>query len=139
MPNSPIQWSAAAIDFSARVVQSTSVVASPALAAETTICTITIPSAPALITGVILFGWCAFTVGTSGVSANLKIRQTGTSGSTVVATGAQTVTAAGLIETGCQGLDVTPATAGVYVLTLTIASGAAPSTVSATQLFALLV
>lgn len=130
---------AGAVDLSQRLVQSKTIVGSPALAAETIVCTVTIPSAPTVFTGVLLWGWVAFTVGTSGVSANLRIRQTDTSGSIIVATGATTVSAASLTEIGCQGIDLTPLAAGVYVLTLIIGSGAAASTVSATQLTAIAV
>lgn len=135
----PIVVNGDGVDLSGRIAQSKTIVASPALAAETTICTVTIGSNASVINGVILLGWCAFTVGTSGVSANLKIRQTGTSGTTISATGATTVTATNLWETGCQGVDLTPLAAGVYVLTLTIGSGGAASTVSGVQLLAITV
>lgn len=139
MPNTPIQFGAAVIDMSQRMIGSTAIVASPALAAETTICTITIPSAPTVATGIFLTGWCAFIVGTSGTAANLRIRQTGTSGAVVAATGAQVVSATNPIETGCQGIDAAPLAAGVYVLTLIITAGAAASTVSAVNLVATIV
>jgi hypothetical protein len=132
----PIVVNGDGVDLSGRISQSKAIVASPALAAETTICTVTIGSNPSVLSGIVLLGWVSFTVGTSGVSANLKIRQTGTSGATIVATGVQTVTAATIVETGCQGFDAAPLAAGVYVLTLTIGSGAAASTVSAVQLLA---
>ena len=78
---------------------------------------------------------------TSGVSALLRIKQTSTGGAVInVGTGLSTVVAANLVETGCQGLDAAPVLPGqVYVLCLTIGSGAAVSTVSAVQLIAIAV
>lgn len=124
--------------MSARFVQSSVVVGSPAAASETIVCQITVPANAVIVTGVQLFAWVAFTVGTSGVSAKLLIRQTNTSGAIInVGTGAQGVTAAALTETGCQGLDTAGTLPGqIYVATLTIGSGAATSTVSAVQLCA---
>lgn len=134
----PIQYSAEHIDLSPRFFFSTTVAASPAAATETTICTLTVTGDLAVGKGILLSGWLAFTVGTSGVSATVKIRQTGTSGTTIAATGAQNVTAADIRSFAIQGID----TAGVlpnqvYVLTLTVGSGAAASTVSACNLSAL--
>lgn len=136
-----IQLSARNVDFSPRVIQSTTVAASPAAGSETTICTLTIPGNLAQATGVLLFGYAAFTVGTSGASCNLKIRQTGTSGTTISATGATTggISAGNLVDMNVSGMDATPSGAQVYVLTLLIGSGAATSTVSACQLVALVV
>lgn len=138
MPDSILQG-ARFIDLSARVVQSTTVVASPAAASETVIGSITLPSGLSVVSGVILFGWAAFTVGTAGVSTNLKIRQTSVSGTTIAASGAATETAANLDERNVHGFDASPADAQVYKLTLTVASANAASTVSALQLFALVV
>lgn len=136
MPD-PFLESGRFVDFSPRVAHSETVVASPAAASETTIATITLPSGLTLATGVFLFGWAAFTVGTNGVSANLKIRQTDTSGSTKAASGATTVVAANLGALTAIGFDAAPTAAGVYVLTLTVGSGSASSAVSAVELFAL--
>jgi len=134
--------SALGVDLSPRVVQSNTVAASPSAATETTICTITIPAAASQASGILLFGFAAFTVGTSGASANLKIRQTGTSGTTISATGATTggITAGNLVDMNVQGFDAAGVLPGqVYVLTLTVGSGAATSTVSAASLVALVV
>lgn len=139
MPYQPILRNAAGLDLSPRIARSGSVVASPAAAVETTICTVTIPLDVQPIVGVLLLGFAAFTVGTNGVSANLRIRQTDTSGSVVKATGAVTETAANLDAMTILGMDTSPPAAGVYVLTLTVASGSAPSTVSATSLVALVI
>lgn len=136
-----IRMTASNVDMSTRYGQTSTVSASPALAAETIIATLTLPMNAAVITGIQLWAWAAFTVGTSGVSAKLLIRQTNVSGAIVnLGTGLTTVAAGNLVETGCQGVDAAPTLPGqVYVLTLTIGSGAAASAVSACQLAALVV
>lgn len=141
MAPEPIRANIVNADLSQRFFQTQTISASPATNAETTVATLTVTANAAVINGIQLFGWVAFTVGTSGTAATLKIRQTSTSGSTInVGTGATTVVAANLIETGCQGLDTASTLPGqVYVLTLTITGGAATSTVSAVQLYALVV
>lgn len=134
----PFRESATNLDMSPRFAQSSAVAGSPALAAITSICAVTVPNFNNLsvATGVQLEGWCAFTVGTSGVSALLQIRQTGVAGSIIAATGALTVVATNLVTFAVQGLDTAPLAAGVWILALTIGSGAAASTVSAAQLTA---
>lgn len=141
MPAEPLRANAVNIDMSARFVQSSAIVGSPATNAETIVCQITVPANATIVTGVQLWGWVAFTVGTSGTGATLKLRQTNTSGSVInVGTGASTVAATNLIETGCQGLDAAGTLPNqVYVLTLQITGGAATSTVSAVQLVALVI
>jgi hypothetical protein len=136
----PIRQTAIDHDLSSRFVQYKTVDASPSGSTETVIATLTIPNFNdiALVSGVQLDGWAAFTVGTSGVSANLRIRQTNASGTIIAASGAATVTAANLLEMSVKGFDAAPGIA-VYALTLTVGSGAAASTVSALQLKALLV
>lgn len=134
-----IEFEAANIDFQTRTAHSAVVAASPAAAAETTIASITIPGDIYVTTGVLLIGWAAFTVGTNGTAANLKIRRTDTSGSTVAATGATTggIAAANLVDMNVMGMNASPAASQVYVLTLTVTAGSAASTVSAVSLFAL--
>ena len=141
MPSVPIDQSAIATDLSPRIIQSSTVAASPSAATETTICTLTIPSNVPVVSGIILMGFAAFTVGTSGSACNLKIRQTNTSGSTIAATGATTggVSAGNLLDMNVSGVDTASVAAGVYVLTLTVTAGAATSTVSACQLVAIVV
>lgn len=140
MTFSPTRLSAAGIDLSPRVKRSTTVAASPSGSSETTVCTLTVNENLALAAGVLLVGFGAFTVGTSGVSVNLKLRQTDTSGSTIAATGAVTYTAADLGALTVVGFDTAAALPGqVYVLTATVASGAAASTFSAVSLVAILV
>lgn len=139
MPTQPITMTATEIDLSPRIIQSSSVVASPTANSETTIATLTLPNNLSIINGVILMGYAAFTVGTSGTACNLKIRQTSTSGSTIVATGATTggITAANLVDMNVSGVDTAAVGTQVYVLTLTVTGGAATSTVSACQLVAI--
>jgi len=127
------------IDLSDRLTKTTAVAASPAAAAETVIGTLTLPSGLTIVEGIYLWGWAAWTVGTSGDGVNLKIRQTGTSGTTIAATGLVTSTAANLDSRSVAGFDASPVGAQVYVLTMTVHSGAAESTVSAVSLIALAV
>lgn len=142
MPVAPIQYSAPGLDLSARVVDTVAVVASPALAAETIIASLTLPNFGAIqvVQRVYLDGWCAFTVGTSGTAVTLKIRQTNVSGTTIASTGALTggIAAAGLVAQDIAGSDATPGV-GVYVLTLQVTAGSAASTVSAVSLRAIVV
>lgn len=142
MPVQPITSSALQLDLSARIVDSTTVVASPATNAETIICSLAVPNfgEVAIAQKVYLMGWASFTVGTSGTACTLRVRQTNVSGSVVVTTGALTggIAAAALVEQDVCGSDATPGVA-TYVLTLQVTGGAAASTVSATQLLALIV
>jgi hypothetical protein len=135
-----IAMSGGLVDMTPRVWRSAAVAASPAANSETTICTFTITSSPAINTGIELEGWAAFTAGTNAVSANLKIRQTGTSGTTIAATGATTVVATDLYSLVLRGLDTAAVLPNqVYVLTLTMGSGSASSTVSACELYATII
>lgn len=141
-PAEAIRINGLAVDLSSRFVQSNTVAASPSAATETTICTVTIPANAAQASGILLMGFAAFTVGTSGAACNLKIRQTNTSGATVSATGATTggVAAGNLVDMNVSGFDAAGVLPGqVYVLTLTVTSGAASSTVSAAQLLAVVI
>lgn len=139
MAYQPIRSNAAGLDLSPRVARSGTVAASPTAATETTICTVTIPLDVQPTLGVLLLGFAAFTVGTNGVSANLRLRQTDTSGTVVKATGAVTETAANLDAMSIVGMDTSPPAAGAYVLTLTVGSASAGSTVSAVSLVALVI
>lgn len=138
----PIREDAAGIDLSPRVQVYKTVDASPALAAETVIATLTLSrfSDLAVVSGIDLSGWAAFTVGTSGASAALRVRQTNVSGTVVASTGATTggISAGNLVELDVEGFDATPGVA-TYVLTLQIGSGAGASTVSALKLRAIIV
>lgn len=116
------------------------VVASPALAAETIIGSLTLAAPIRADQTVFLWGWAAYTVGTTGTAGNLRIRQTAVAGTLVVATGALTQTAANLVFASVSALDAPGAVANqVYVLTLQVTAATAASTVSALSLYALIV
>lgn len=139
----PIQESAANLDLSPRVFKSTAVAASPAAAAETTVCTLTCTGDIAVLSGVILIGVINFTVGASGTAVTGKIRRTDTSGQTITSTGALTtgtIAAGNLTQVACLGFDTGPTMPGqVYVLTLTVTAGSGASTVSDVALIAVVV
>lgn len=133
-----ISASAAGLDLSPRVVSTATVVASPAAASETIIASVTLDQDIATVEGVLLFGFAAFLIGASGTTVVTRIRQTDVSGTIIKATGATNVTAADVTSRTIVGFDTTKATVGqVYVLTLTVANGAAASTVSAVSLIAI--
>lgn len=139
----PIQESAANLDLSPRLFSSTVVVASPAAAAETIVCQLTCSGDIAVISGILVMGFAACTVGTNGVSVQAKIRRTNVSGTTVVDGGAVNeggTAATNLVYRYVQGFDTGATMPGqVYCLTLQVASGSAASTVSAVSLIALAV
>ena len=141
MSSQPFTSGVLGVDLSARFAQSSALVGSPAGGSITSICELAVPDFNIIpvTTGVILEGFAAFTVGTSGVSALLQIRQTGISGAVVATTGAVTVVGGDLHALSVQGIDTGPLAAGVWILALTIGSGAAESTVSSTQLLATVV
>lgn len=136
----PITSSVVHEDLSGRFPVTTTVVASPALAAETIIASLAIPAFgdTQILSSVILAGWAAYTVGTSGTAVQLRIRQTNVSGTVVAATGALTKTAAQLYADDVGGNDAAPGVA-TYVLTMQVTAGAAASTVSAVFLAAVVV
>ena len=140
MPADPIRITSSGVDLSDRFAASTTVVASPAAAAETIIASLTLGANLSTKLGVLLTGWAAYTVGTNGTAVQLKLRQTNVSGTTVAATGALTGSqhgAAILSADDIQGLDTAPVFPGqVYVLTMQVTAGAAASTVSAVFLAA---
>ena len=136
----PIQIGAQSLDLSPRVFKSETVVASPAAAAETIICSVVVGGDLATALGVAVIGWATYTVGTNGVSVLFKIRRTDASGATVTASGAETATAAALESKLILGVDDGQVAARqVYVLTMTVASGSAESAVSAAPLLAIAV
>lgn len=139
MPSN-IEWAGQGIDFTGRIAQSTAIVASPALAAETIVASVTIPAGVVVVNGVILFGWVAYTVGTSGTAVQLQIRQTSVGGSSIAASGALTGSQHGagvLSADDVGGFDASPAAGQVYKLTMQVTNGAATSTVSAVQFVAI--
>lgn len=135
----PERLDARGVNLTSRVVSSKAVVGSPSAGTETIVCSVTLPLNVQTFQSVELVGWAAFTVGTSGISAELKIRQTDTSGTVIADSGATTQVAANLGAFSIMGLDAAPAAGQVYKLTLTVGSGAAASTVSAVYLRALIV
>ena len=138
----PITENAASLDLSQRVVASTTVVASPAAAAETIIAQITVNTDEAIVSGILLRGFAAFTVGTSGTAVTLRLRRTNVAGTVVATTGALTggIAAANLVAEMILGFDTGMALTGqVYCLTLQVTAGAAASTVSAVELDATVV
>jgi ABC-type Fe3+ transport system substrate-binding protein len=136
----PIAQSLTNHDLSSRFQGTSTVVASPSAATETIIASLTLANFGDIpvVSGIRLHGWAAFTAGTNGVSANLKIRETDASGATVASTGAVTVVAANLYQLDALGLDAAPGVVK-YVVTLTIGSGSAASTVSAVHLSATII
>jgi len=140
VPADPIRITSSGVDLSDRFAASTTVVASPAAAAETIIASLTLAGNLSVKTGVLLTGWAAYTVGTSGTAVQLRLRQTQVAGTLVAATGALTGSqhgAAILTVDDIQGLDASPVFPGqVYVLTMQVTAGAAISTVSAVFLSA---
>lgn len=139
----PINMNVARVDLSARFPSTTTVVASPAAAAETIIASLAMPQfgdVPVL-SGVILNGWAAYTVGTNGTAVTFRVRQTNVAGSVVVSTGALTGSqhgAAILSEDDISGVDAAPGVA-TYVLTMQVTAGSAASAVSAVCLAAIVV
>lgn len=139
-PPAPIQYGGAALDLSPRLFKNATVVASPTGSTETIVCSLTIDGDLAVMEGIWIAAFGAYTVGTNGVSVNLKIRRTDASGSTLAATGAVTRVAAALDSGALQVFDTGPTLPNqVYVLTATVASGAAASTFSAASLIALVI
>lgn len=138
----PIRADSQTLDLSKRFQVYKTVDASPAAASETVIATLTLAgfADTPVVSGVQVSGWCAFTVGTSGASATLKIRQTNVSGTTIVTSGATTggISAGNLVIMDVEGFDA-GAGASSYALTLTVGSGAAASTVSGLLLRAIII
>lgn len=126
------------IDLTGRVGSSIVVVASPALAAETIIASLLLPAPVPTAQLVLLDGWAAFTIGTTGSAARLRIRQTDVNGTVKADTGALTggVAATNLLAQDVAGHDASPVT--TYVLTLQVTAATAGSTVSAVRLAAII-
>lgn len=135
----PERVDARVVNFASRLVASSVVVASPALAAETVIANVTIPGGEQVFEGVELVAWAAYTIGTSGVSAQFRLRQTGLGGTLLGDTGACNRAAGQFFESSVNGLDAAPVGGQVYALTMQVASGAAASTVSAVYFRALII
>lgn len=141
MPPEPIHLSALGIDLSPRVVTTTAVAASPALAAETVIATIpAFSTLVPVVNGIIVSAWVAYTVGATGTAVQLRVRQTNIVGAVVANSGALSRAAASVQADNVEGLDTAPLAAGTpYVVTMTVAGATGASTVSALLAFALVV
>jgi hypothetical protein len=140
MSQDQVRLASEQVDLTDRVMRSTTVAASPSAATETIIATATLPANLRAGQIVLLFGFAAFTVGTAGVTARLRIKQTDASGATKADSGALTVTAADLRSATVLGVDTAEALTGqVYVLTLAVGSASAVSTVSNVALFGLVI
>lgn len=130
----PIRFSGVDVDLASRVAVSTTVVASPAAAAETIICSVTLPNGFRAAEQVLLDGWAALTVGTNGTAVRLRIRRTDINGAVVADSGALTggIAAAALVAQDIAGADAT--SVATYVLTAQVTGGSAASTVSSARL-----
>lgn len=114
------------------------IIASPATNAEVVVATTGAINQIYDGTPIVLFWFVEFTVGTSGVSANAKLRRGTTTGGTLINVGqAATVVAGNLVRFSGVYQDSPGAVAEQqYSLSLTIGSGAATSTVSDVALLA---
>lgn len=136
----PYQQSAAVLDPGPRYYRTPTVAGSPAAAAETIIATLTVTEDLATTKGIRVSGFAAFTIGTDGVSYNLRLRKTDVSGTILKATGVLELAATKLGAAMILGFDTAPTLPNqVYVLTMIVALGSAPSTVSAVELDALVI
>jgi hypothetical protein len=136
MPIPPIVLDAAEVDLHRRFLGNSTVVGSPAAAAETTIASLTISDNFAITQGVFIEFACAFTVGTNGTAVTLKLHQTNAAGTTLYSSGAVNATAANLMNMSAQALDASPTLPGqIYIATLQVTGGSAASTVSAVSIF----
>ena len=134
--STPIRFAGLDADLASRIAASTTVVASPAAAAETIIASVSLPSNFRSAEAVLIDGWAALTVGTSGTAVRLRIRRTDVNGTVIADTGALTggISAGNLIAQDVAGQDTT--SVATYVLTAQVTAGAAASTVSAVRLTA---
>ena len=132
----PMRYAGIDVDLSSRIAVSTTVAASPAAGAETVIASVTLPSNFRSAEQVLVDAWAAFVIGTSGVSARLRIRRSDINGAVVgdsdVLTGG--IAAGNKVAQDVAALDT--ASVAVYALTLLVGSGAAASTVSQVRLSA---
>lgn len=119
-------------------VFSTTIVASPALAAETVVCTLPAINLPIDNAAVYIEWACGLTIGTSGVTLTPKIVRGAATGLTAINNPlAYTVVAANKYLFSFNWIDSPGVVAElVYSLTLTIGSGAAASTISEVAMWA---
>lgn len=122
-----------------RLLQSVTVAASPAAAAETAVCTVKGITSRGGSGSVSLSGAVDLSIGTAGTAVTLRIRRGDTTAGTAVATaGPFTVTATDRYPLQVEGLDAPGEIAGQdYTLTVQVTSATAASTVNAASLSAL--
>lgn len=136
----PIRMSAEGIDLSPRFFNTATVVASPADATEVVVAQLNLTDDLTAVEGVYLSFWASLTVGTAGVSILTRIRRDSIAGAAIAASGATTATAAQLVDRAIEGFDTAPVFPNeVYVVTMTVASATAASTISALEFTALVV
>lgn len=139
MPD-PFVQSAAGIDLAPRVFRTATVTGSPVTNAEVTVATLNIGPDLGIGAGVLLFAWASLTVGTDGVSILTRIRRDSLTGTVVKASGATTAVAAQLVDRSIQGFDTGAALPNeVYVLTMTVGSASAGSTVAQVELVGIVI
>lgn len=116
---------------------STTIVGSPALAAETTVASTVVGGVAGPSSRVLLIGFVALTVGTSGTAVRIRLRNGSITGTVVGDTGAMTAVAANLVSFAVLGVDSPGDVSSLaYVMTAQVTAGAAVSTVSSVQLVA---
>ena len=142
MPVEPFKLNGALVDLGQRIQVTSTVLNSPSGASETIVATTgAFDTSVAFSKGVLIQATLAYTLGTSASACTIRVRQgTGTGGTVIYSTGAQTGghNSAGLLvsdELDC--FDTAPAAGQQYTVTLTVTGGAAASTVSAVQLIAI--
>ena len=139
----PFRWYGGQVDSGDRIQFSNTVSASPTGSAETVVAST--PAFPANVPfskGVQVSCELAYTIGTSGVSCQVRIRTGVTAGAGTVLydSGAQTGghnTATQLVSDSAAYFHTTPVAGQQYCVTLTIASGAATSTVTKVNITAI--
>jgi hypothetical protein len=137
---SSIAMDGARVFYQTSMFQTTTITGSPALAAETIVATLVLPVVIRADQRVFLFGWSAYTVGTTGTNSIVRLRQTNVAGTIVASTGSLTTAAASLqspciVSTDAPGLQ----SAFTYVMTLQVTAATAASTLTAVSLIALVI
>lgn len=111
------------------VYVSTTIVASPALAAETIVGQVAVTTDAASL--VAMMGFITYTVGTTGTAGRLRIRADSLTGTVVADSGALTATAANVVSALAVG---SPAAAEIasrlFVMTLQVTAATAASTLT---------
>jgi hypothetical protein len=135
----PIHETAAGLDLSPRVFVTTTTIGSPANQTEAVVARVTVAGDVALVLGVVLIGWLAIRVGTSGTSLRMRVRQTGLGGTVLADTDAVTEAAGSNVTRFALGLDQAAVLPQVYALTSQTADAVATSTVLIPTLVAIAV